>query len=390
MGARILARTPLVPQGSGKARPQFAVRAAYPDRLHLDVTEETARAGWMAIRQRGGAVRVRLGPVTHHPTATTVARPIIGSDGVEQPDIGPAVMNGYFWSGTPRGAFGFPTEQVEVESPVGHMPGWLVRPPCGHEGTDWAILIHGHGATREETLRAVPLLHALGLTALTVSYRNDAGAPPSADRMHHLGSAEWEDVEAAIDFALHSGARRIVLVGWSMGGGIALRTAVKSPHAEAIAGLVLVSPAVDWSEILQHHAAAVHAPKIVRRLALWMMSSPYGHRLVRLHEPIALNEMRADFLAASLRHRTLITHGTDDATVPITGSIALARLRPDLVELEVFRGASHTREWNQDPARWEQLVMRHLRKILDLTESVGEQALPVISPDALSVDSAEA
>ena len=79
--------------------------------------------------------------------------------------------------------------------------------------------------------------------------------------MYHLGADEWEDTEAAIEFALDHGARRIVLMGWSMGGGITLRTSVRSAHRERIAGLVLDSPAVDWQDILIYHATALKAPE---------------------------------------------------------------------------------------------------------------------------------
>ncbi len=41
----------------------------------------------------------------------------------------------------------------------------------------WAVLVHGRGATREECLRAVPLLHRLGVPVLVPSYRNDADGP---------------------------------------------------------------------------------------------------------------------------------------------------------------------------------------------------------------------
>src|SRR5699024_4408841 len=168
-------------------------------------------------------------------------------------------------AGTPQTAHGLATDEVTVESAVGHMPAWLVRPSEEHGSTagnedTWAILIHGHGSARGEALRVIPLLHRLGLTSLAITYRNDVGAPASADRMHHLGSAEWEDTEAAIDFARAHGARRIVLMGWSMGGGIALRTSVRSAHREHIAALVLDSPAVDWQDILIYHATALKAP----------------------------------------------------------------------------------------------------------------------------------
>src|SRR5699024_5630113 len=185
-----------------------------------------------------------------------------------------------------------------------------------------------------------------------------AGADQPRDHLPHrrrcsrLGSAEWEDTEAAIGFARAHGARRIVLMGWSMGGGIALRTSVRSAHREHIAALVLDSPAVDWQDILIYHATALKAPARMRELALWMMTSRIGARMVRLREPLALAEMTPPYYAEHLTHPTLLFHALDDDTVPPAPSRQLAALRPDLIEFVPVAGASHTREWNSDPARY--------------------------------------
>lgn len=402
LGARIMARVPLVPNPGPSTKTTFAVRATFEKVVHLDATAETTRPHVMTLRQKGGGSMLRVGPVLRRPTPTTVARPILGNDGEDTPEVGPGSSYGYYWSGSPQQAFGFPTEDVTVDSPVGQMPAWLVRPdPPQHQSKDvtaarekktapsaspetWAILIHGHGATREETLRAVPLLRSLGLTSLIITYRNDAGAPASADRMYHLGSQEWEDADAAIAYAISQGARRIVLCGWSMGGGIALRTMVRSEYADLIAAAVLVSPAVDWTEILHHHAAALKAPPILRRLALWMMSSRRGAKIVQLREPIALDEMRADFYAPRLRVPILITHGTDDATVPIDGSIRLASMRPELVDLEIFKNTPHTREWNMDPERFERRVLHYLVDRLQIDQDPQSVPIPAYDPFAPS------
>lgn len=394
VGARVMARLPLVPQQGLRHRPDLPVRAVHEDRVHVDRTKETEREGYLAVRQSGGAVHVRLGPVTARPTPTTVARPLLGADTSEPLQVDKAAVNGFYWAGSPRTAHGLGTEEVEVTSPVGPMPAWLVRadhaqgqdqePGAGAaqgatdgQGDTWAILIHGHGSMRGEALRVIPLLHRLGLTSLTITYRNDTGAPASADRMYHLGADEWEDTEAAIDFALAHGARRIVLFGWSMGGGIALRTSVRTAHRDRVVGLVLDSPAVDWQDILIYHATALKAPKPMRDLAMWMMTSTVGRRLVRLHEPLALHEMTPQYYAENLIHPTLLFHALDDATVPPAPSRRLAALRPDLVEFEPFEGASHTREWNRDPVRYERLLADYLGRLLGMEDEAAEVAVPV-------------
>lgn len=379
VGARMIARVPLIPADRGRS--DVAVRAVHPERIHLDATAETRRPGVLGLRQQGGAVHVRLGPVTGRPTATTVSRPILARDTAQEASVDGAATNGFYWAGDPATAHGIAFQDVEIHSPVGAMPAWQVPPERG-DGSTWAILVHGHGATRGEALRVIPLLRQLGLTSLAITYRNDVGAPASADRMYHLGADEWEDAEAAIEFALAHGARRIVLMGWSMGGGIALRTSVLSAHREMIAALVLDSPAVDWQDILDFHAAQLRAPRPMRRLALWMMRSGLGARLVRLHEPIALAQMRPAFYAEHLDVPVLLFHAQEDTTVPPGPSRELARLRPDVIRYVPFAEASHTREWNTDAARYERILARYLVEVLGLHVDADALDLPVRDPGA--------
>jgi uncharacterized protein len=385
LGARVMARLPLVPQEGLRQRLDLPVRAVHPDRVHLEETKESGRNGYLAVRQSGGAVHVRLGPVDGRPTPTTISRPLLASDTAEPLAAARAGVNGFFWAGSPQTAHGLETEEVEIDSPVGQMPAWLVRPDVAQgsvpeQSDTWAILIHGHGSTRGEALRVIPLLHRLGLTSLAITYRNDTGGPASADRMYHLGADEWEDTEAAIEYALAHGARRLILVGWSMGGGIALRASVQTAHRDRIVGLVLDSPAVDWQDILIYHATALKAPRPMRRLAMWMMTSRVGARMVRLHEPLALHEMTPEYYAGHLIHPTQLFHALDDATVPPGPSRRLAALRPDLVEFVPFEGASHTREWNRDPARYERLLADNLGRLLGLEDEVSTLELPVRDP----------
>ncbi|WP_457826784.1 alpha/beta hydrolase family protein, partial [Staphylococcus aureus] len=77
----------------------------------------------------------------------------------------------------------------------------------------------------------VPVFHELGITSLLVSYRNDGEAPRSRTGTYALGATEWRDVDAAIGYARRQGARRVLLMGWSMGGAIVLQTEFSSPTA---------------------------------------------------------------------------------------------------------------------------------------------------------------
>src|SRR5699024_8087936 len=132
---------------------------------------------------------------------------------------------------------------------------------------------------------------AAGLTSLLISYRNDGDAPAAADRRYGLGLTEWQDVEAAIVFALARGARQVILMGWSMGGAIALQTADRSAHSDVISGLVLDAPVINWVDVLAHHAELNRIPAAVGEFALWLLSNRAGRALTGLAAPLDLKAL---------------------------------------------------------------------------------------------------
>src|SRR6185295_6640362 len=90
--------------------------------------------------------------------------------------IGSARWDQYYFVGDPQEALGLPSRDVQITAEIGMLAAWEV-PAAGGAGDRWAILVHGRGAGREECLRAVPVFHDHGFTALIPLYRNDIGAP---------------------------------------------------------------------------------------------------------------------------------------------------------------------------------------------------------------------
>jgi len=304
----------------------------------------------------GGAGHARVGRILEHDEGTgTVRRELLGVDRGEL-SIGPARWNQYYYWDRPRAAMGLPDEDVVVESDVGALPGWVVRPEPADHGGDWAVLVHGRGARKEETLRAVPVLRRAGWTCLVAAYRNDRDAPKGPDGRYNLGLSEWRDVEAAIAWAVEHGARRIVLFGWSMGGAIVLQTLHRSRFRDRIVGLCLDSAVLDWEAVLKHHGRLNHVPGPLVRFSQRLMGSGRARHLVGLVEPLdlALTDWvaRADEIDVPL----LLIHSTADDVVPFEPAAALAARRPDIVRFELWNTARHCREWNHDCARWEAAV----------------------------------
>jgi alpha-beta hydrolase superfamily lysophospholipase len=250
-------------------------------------------------------------------------------------------------------------ENVVVETPLGPAPAWFLPAPdaTGTVSTDWVVQVHGRGAKRHEALRAVEPAREAGWSTLLVSYRNDGEAPESEDRRYGLGGTEWEDVVTAVRFAVARGARRIVLMGWSMGGSIVLQTVLRSAEVrEHLVGVILESPAVDWPDILRFQGRALGWPAELGGAVARVLSAPVAGTLTGLASPIDLEALDAVARADELDVPILLMHSEDDGFVPIDGSRRLAAVRADLVQFEVFDDARHTRLWNFDPERWNGLV----------------------------------
>ena len=329
--------------------------------IRLTSTPETRLAGRYGLWFDDDRGHAKLGEVLEHST-TWVRREVVSLD-FGAPAAGMGARTGAAYYLSPR-ELGVPTRDVEITTELGPAPAWLV--PAGDPGDDgawraasgdrWAILVHGRAAQRHEAIRAIPSFRARGWTTLTVSYRNDPGAPASPDGRYALGDREWADVEAAIRYARRRGAKRIVLMGWSMGGALALQTITRSAVARDVESVILDSPVVDWVSTLRLQARVNHLPSLVLPAVVGVLSSTWGRRITGQSGPIDLQRLDLVRSAALLRIPILILHSVDDGYVPITASRALATARPDLVQLVEFIGAHHVRLWNLAPERWERSI----------------------------------
>ncbi|GAA4990029.1 alpha/beta hydrolase [Kineococcus glutinatus] len=335
-----------------------------PDRVVLAATAQTRAPGRYGIWTGGGAGHLRVGEVlAHDEAAGRVERTLLGVDrGAPAP--GPGRWNQYFHSGTPAGALGIAHTDVVVTSPVGGLPAWWVPAAAGAphppQRRTCAVLVHGRGATREEALRAVPVLHAAGLDVLVPSYRNDADGPSSPAGRYGLGDTEWHDVEAAVRWALERGAERVVLGAWSMGGAIVLQLVARSALAERVDALVLDGPVLDWFDVLDHQARRNRLPVGLGRYGLRLLAHPGARRVIGVDGPVDLRRMDWVARAEELRLPVLLLHSDDDEVVPSGPSHRLAAARPDLVTHVPSSGVFHTKEWNLDPAAWEAAVLGFL------------------------------
>ncbi len=310
----------------------------------LERDDETMRPGTFGLTWQGG--HAVAGPIVSS-DKDTVTRRLRDVDGY----LVPGLEVGIDWNvyaGNPRSALGLPFTRVPVESELGAMPAWHIL----GRSTTWAIVVHGHNSSLQTDLRIAPALHRAGMPSLLISYRNDAGAPESPDGLYHLGLTEWRDVQAAARYALSHGARRLLLVGYSMGGAVVGQFMERSPLGRRVTALVLDGPVIEWKSVLDFNATQMGLPSLASVPLEWAI----GARIDADWEQL---DMRAHTDAFQLP--ILLFHGTDDEIVPIETSDEFAEELPRWVTYYRVPHGGHTLAWNVGPTLYEKRFNRWLR-----------------------------
>ncbi|MFC0433673.1 S9 family peptidase [Kutzneria buriramensis] len=314
----------------------------------LKKASDTTDAGQWALLWKGGAAQV--GEVLTDRDGKVERKLLKG----QAPPAGtPVRLSPQMWPGDPKSALGLDFQNVNVPTGLGDMPAWLTP---GGKGDTWVIAVHGRGGDRNETLRPIPTLHGLGMSVLSITYRNDEGAPRSPDGFFHLGDSEWQDVESATKYATAHGAKHLVLYGWSMGGAIAEQVLAQSPLAGEVDAVILDAPAVSWDKTLVLQGQDRGLP--MTGLLAWDAELVAGWRA-----GIDFGRMELADTPPAHKPPTLLFHGSADTTVPVQASRDLAAAARSngwpLTYVEVS-GAEHTASWNVDPNGYE----GHLRDFL--------------------------
>lgn len=339
----------LVPDHSSWAM-QTEVEDLAPEQIVLARNEDSERPGVYGLDWEGGHAIVGAIVDESDDTVTRRLRDVRGylTAGM---DVG-VEANAY--SGDPEQAFGIEFVTVDIASELGPIPSWSIPKPDGtwHNDT-WAIVVHGINGTPQNGLRVLPLLHGAGLPTLVITYREDLGAPPSSDGYHQMGQTEWRDLESAVRYAMLGRARRLILVGYSMGGAIIAQFMQHSPLAARVNGLVLDAPVLDWKRVLEFNATEMGLPGFTALPVEWAI----GARIDADWDSLDALQHPEDFHLP-----ILLFHGDDDKVVPISTSKDFAAELPRWVTFHVAPDAGHVEAWNVNPRLYERRLSAFLTR----------------------------
>ena len=326
------------------------------DRVEFATTEFTRAAGSYGLVAVNG-VHARIDAVVEE-NDTSLTRTLGTVTGGQLPPRGQGrwVRDVY-----PSPAqLGLPFAEVGIATADGVSPAWLVP---GHASNDvWAIHLHGIRTTRSVVLPGVAALWPTGVTSLIPSWRGDSEGPPTFSGGSSLGQEEWRDVEAALEFAVASGAKSIVLVGWSMGAMIGTLLLENSRLADHVVAVVMVAPVTSWRTVVTYAVRAARLPQIVGLLVERILSIPGVCRIAGLAAPVQFAKL--DSAASKVGVPTLVIHNAGDPTAPFAASVDFCHRNDDLAELVVFENAPHAMEWNREPRRFEETVTTWVANIV--------------------------
>jgi pimeloyl-ACP methyl ester carboxylesterase len=225
------------------------------------------------------------------------------------------------------------------------LRGWWI-PGTRHQTI---VMIHGWTSSRQEPMSRAGYLLDAGYNVLVFDLR---GHGQSDGNYTTMGWAEPDDVVAAVAFARSRDPGPIVLLGYSMGGALAVETGARDAD---VAAVIEDSGFADLSSVFDAGFQRVtHLPAV-----------PFGLPLVTIGQMdlrLPLSSLRPSDDAAHLHKPLLAIVGTGDRVVPPNEGFDLFRVAPGPKQLLVLPGVGHVDGYRADRAQYEHAVLSFLAR----------------------------
>jgi uncharacterized protein len=224
-----------------------------------------------------------------------------------------------------------PYEDVAVETEDGErLHGWWI--PAAGRALGHVLLLHGNAGNVGDRVLHADLLHRAGLDVLLVDYR---GYGRSTGRASEEGTSR--DARAALAALLARedvDAGRVLVLGESLGGAVAVELALEAPPA----GLVLVSTFTSVRDMARRHYPFVPAAAV----------------------PDAYPSLRR---IGDLRAPLLVLHGDRDDLVPLMHGEELFDAAPEPKRMHVLAGAGHNDLVTRAGEEWAAAIADFAREV---------------------------
>jgi hypothetical protein len=300
---------------------------------------------------------VVVGPASTTGTDGTRTRPVVDVVG-EMPAAGDVYrFTKEIWL-TPEQA-GLTAEEVMIATPSGDFPAWKVTVP----GSDtWAVLTHGRSGDRHDMLRMARPLHAAGYNLLLTTYAGDNVARPAEGGIWHFGATEWDEIEAAVQYALDQGAQTLVMGAVSLGGAMTDGFLARSTLADQVDGVILDAPVSSLRDVIDEGAESRTIPGLG-----WSIPEPLedvGMLIAGLRFDIDYDAVDYTDMAGMFEMPLLTFQATEDQTVPkAVNDRFMTQGSGKGGTYVVVPDVGHVLSWNADPQVYEDTVTQFLARL---------------------------
>jgi alpha-beta hydrolase superfamily lysophospholipase len=238
---------------------------------------------------------------------------------------------------------GLPFEEIAFPAhDAVRLRGWFIPAPQAR-GT--VVFCHGHAGSMDPDVKYAPWFHEAGLNVLMFDFRGHGRS--DGDRVS-LGTLERQDLLGALDTLAARGIEHVGVLGFSMGGAVAILTAASDERIVAVAsdgGFARLDDAlIGWARRKGiPHWLARPTTRLVRRVVAWRLGT-------RLEDPI-------NWIGRISPRPVLLIHGDRDPYVSVEGVEALYAAAGEPKELWRVSEAGHRKVDEHRPAEYQERVV---------------------------------
>lgn len=252
--------------------------------------------------------------------------------------------------------YGLNAEAITVKARDGlDLKGWWIPGAAPARGT--IVFSHGYAGDCSPDLIYAPMFHQAGFNVCLFDYRAHGASQGTWTSLVYF---ERRDLLAVLDFLRMRGVTQVGLIGFSMGGAIALATASLSPM---VVGTVSDCTFAELKTIVRNAAIVRQVPPLLASVIGWLVVL------------LASVRLRANLFSADPIHwvgkiapcPVLIMHGTADEAIPVTEAQRLFDAAREPKQLWIVPGAKHRQI--EEVAKEE-----YRRRVLEFFETVFANA----------------
>ncbi len=218
------------------------------------------------------------------------------------------------------------------------------------------ILLHGYGRSKEQMIPHALFLNRAGYNILIFDFR---ASGQSEGSFITFGSKEQADLEGAVQYLKNRkdiDAERIGVLGFSMGGAVAL---MKSGDLPEIKAIVINSTyarfkTVIWNNFQRYFKGLPFFP--MGYFVLWVIKLRTGIYYPRINPVTYIDRLQARPL--------MIIHGAHDKRIPLADAVEFHRSAPWLKEFWLVRDADHENTYTINEANYEKNVIQFFKNYL--------------------------